>query len=134
MEAVPRRPAGAHHGLAAPQIPRLFVKIIISEAPVFKYFYCSVCTAWKRISTSTGYMRIHYDNVSHAEERFLEKKQMTTQMATRMTKATTLFLLTNGLPSNLIDDQYFQVLHTLGHRKKAERLILTACSYCVEHH
>ena len=47
---------------------------------------------------------------------------MTTQMATRMTKATTLFLLTNGLPFNLIDDQYFQVLPTLGHRKKLKDL------------
>lgn len=47
---------------------------------------------------------------------------MTTQMATRMTKATTLFLLTNGLPFNLIDDHYLQILPTLGHRKKLKDL------------
>lgn len=39
-----------------------------------------------------------------------------------MMKATTLFLLTNGLPFRLIDDQYFQLLPTLGHRNKLKEV------------
>ena len=95
---------------------------VIDDVPSFKYFYCTVCRAWKRISTSTGHIRIHYDNISHSEERFLEKNQMTTQMSTRMTKATTLFILTNGLPFKLVDDYYFQMLPTLGHHRKLKEL------------
>ena len=105
-----------HENYSACYIP------IIDNAPVFKFFYCSTCRAWKRISTSTGHIRIHYDSVSHSDERFLEKNQMTPDMASRMMKATTLFLLTNGLPFRLIDDQYFQVLPTLGHRSKLKEV------------
>ena len=105
-----------HENYSACYIP------IIDNAPVFKFFYCSTCRAWKRISTSTGHIRIHYDSVSHSDERFLEKNQMTPDMASRMMKATTFFLLTNGLPFRLIDDQYFQVLPTLGHRRKLKEV------------
>ena len=89
---------------------------------MFKYFYCTICNAWKRISTSTGHIRIHYDTASHSNEKFLEKNQMTSAMACKMSKATTLFLLTNGLPFRLIDDQYFQLLPTVGHRKRLKDL------------
>lgn len=97
---------------------------ILDDGPNYEYFYCTICSGWKKVSTSTSHIRIHYESASHSDQRFLEEHAMPRTLADRLSKSVILFILENGLAFRLIDDIRLGIVPGLPHR---ERLKVLSC-------
>ena len=94
-----------------------FVPIFENE-PDFRMFYCTICGGWKKVSTSVAHIRVHFRSLSHDEDRYREEHEFSRRVGERLQKGVILFLLQNGLPFELVEDDQLQVVPNLPCRQR----------------
>lgn len=82
-----------------------YVPVIMGEAD-YSHFYCSKCNSWKKISTSIGHIRVHYENERHSDDIFASRHMMSRGAADKLRRAIILFILENGLPFSFMSERH----------------------------
>ena len=72
----------------------------------YSHFYCSKCNSWKKISTSIGHIKVHYDNERHNEDIFASRHMISRGVADKLRRAIILFILENGLPFSFVCERH----------------------------
>lgn len=76
-----------------------------NESPIMSHFFCSQCKRWYAFWSSIGNVKCHLQCMHSVEEKHLEPSDILHCLY--------CFILTNGLPFRLIEDQYLsRLLHT----------------------
>ena len=95
---------------------------LLDGHPVFDFFFCSVCYSWKRVSTSSAHIRVHFATATHNQDLFLQKHGLSPEWSDRLARMMVLLILTRGYAFSLIDDPIIQeTIPNLMHSKKLKR-------------
>ena len=76
------------------------------------YFFCNHCRRWKKMNTSKQHIDRHFQTATHSDAIFEAEHKISRDFAERIQRSLVLFIIQNGLPFSLGDDEQLHKITT----------------------